>query len=129
MERGDAEHFLAVDELSLDGSVHAVFGVLPIALTAKEAGKTAIIVPRENAPEAPVVEGLEVYPADSLADTAVNRGSDIDVNNGRITAMLYEDFAGCIIATALAVHTTLGDGFQEVISQREDVGFMAQLVY
>ena len=71
VERGDAERFLAVGELSLDGSVRAVSGVLPIALTAKAEGKTAIIVPSENAPEASVVEGLEVYPVDSLADTAM----------------------------------------------------------
>jgi len=70
IEREDVSRFVVVGELSLDGSVRAVSGVLPIALTAKAEGKTAIIVPRENAPEAAVVEGMEVYPVESLADTA-----------------------------------------------------------
>jgi magnesium chelatase family protein len=67
----DTERFVAVGELSLDGSVRAVSGVLPIALDAKAHGKTAIIVPKDNAPEAAVVEGLEVYPVASLSDAAM----------------------------------------------------------
>ncbi|HEY3379365.1 MAG TPA: YifB family Mg chelatase-like AAA ATPase [Armatimonadota bacterium] len=67
--RGDVERFVVVGELSLDGSVRAVSGILPIALGARDAGKTALIVPQENAAEAAVVEGIEVYPVASLAET------------------------------------------------------------
>ena len=70
LERGDSERFTVVGELSLDGSVRAVSGVLPIALGAKAAGKKAIVVPKENVPEAAVVSGLDVYPVDSLAEAA-----------------------------------------------------------
>jgi len=66
----DTDRFMAVGELSLDGSVRPVSGVLPIALAAKALGKTALIVPRENLPEASVVEGLAIYPVDSLAEVA-----------------------------------------------------------
>lgn len=60
-------HFAAVGELGLDGAVRPVTGVLPTAIGARDAGKTALFVPAANAPEAAVVEGLDVYPIESLA--------------------------------------------------------------
>lgn len=57
----DLEHFLIMGELSLDGSLHPIQGVLPIALAARRAGFRGIILPAENAREAAVVDGLEVY--------------------------------------------------------------------
>jgi len=70
VEHEDVEQFMVTGELSLDGSVRSVSGVLPMALGAKAAGKRAIIVPRENTPEAAVVSGLEIYPVESLAEAA-----------------------------------------------------------
>ena len=70
LEHEDVADFVVAGELSLDGSVRAVSGVLPIALGAKALGKKAIIVPKENAPEAAVVAGLDVYPVGSLAEAA-----------------------------------------------------------
>jgi magnesium chelatase family protein len=55
-------------ELSLDGSLRAVEGVLPITLGLKETGITKIVVPEKNAKEAALVEGVEVYPVNDLAD-------------------------------------------------------------
>ncbi len=60
--------FAAVGELSLDGSVRPVAGVLPMALGARDAGKDAFLVPEANAREAALVEGLRVFPVSSLAD-------------------------------------------------------------
>lgn len=62
-----AGSFAALGELGLDGAVRPVTGVLPSALGAREAGKTALFVPAANAREAAVVEGLDVYPIESLA--------------------------------------------------------------
>ncbi|MDF9831111.1 YifB family Mg chelatase-like AAA ATPase [Parabacteroides sp. PF5-6] len=62
------EQFMIMGELSLDGSLKPVKGVLPIALQAKEEGFKGIILPRENANEAAVVNELEVYGVDSLKD-------------------------------------------------------------
>lgn len=53
-------------ELSLDGSLRRVSGVLPIALTLLKHGVTQIILPKENAAEAALVEELSVYPAENL---------------------------------------------------------------
>ncbi|HEY9760791.1 MAG TPA: YifB family Mg chelatase-like AAA ATPase [Oculatellaceae cyanobacterium] len=55
-----------IGELSLDGSIRPVSGVLPIALAAKEHGALGIVVPEENAEEAALVEGLTVYPVSHL---------------------------------------------------------------
>ena len=58
--------FWLVGELGLDGSVRPVTGVLPIALAAKTYGALGIILPEQNAQEASLVEGLEVYPVSHL---------------------------------------------------------------
>ena len=55
-------------ELSLDGAIQPIRGALPIAVAAKREGKAAILLPRANAPEAYVVEGLKVLPVDSLVE-------------------------------------------------------------
>jgi magnesium chelatase family protein len=56
-----------VGELSLDGQVRSVTGMLPMAVAAKERGLTTLYVPEGNAAEAALVEGLEVVPVASLA--------------------------------------------------------------
>ena len=55
------EQYLIMGELSLDGSLQPIHGVLPIALAARKAGFTGLILPAQNAREAAVVDNLEVY--------------------------------------------------------------------
>ncbi len=59
---------LVVGELSLDGSVRHVRGVLPMAAIAKEQGYQRILVPEVDAAEAALIPELEVIPVKSLAD-------------------------------------------------------------
>jgi magnesium chelatase family protein len=59
---------VVVGELSLDGSILATRGVLPIASAARRDRRVAILLPTANAPEAGVVNGLDVLPADSLGE-------------------------------------------------------------
>jgi magnesium chelatase family protein len=61
---------VVLGELSLDGGVRGVNGILPICLSLKKEGKTKVMVARENADEAALVEGLQVIPVDSLKDAA-----------------------------------------------------------
>ena len=56
-----------IGELSLDGHVRGVTGVLPMAVAAQERGLRTLYVPQTNAAEAALVEGLEVIPVASLA--------------------------------------------------------------
>lgn len=55
-------------ELSLDGRVRSIHGVLPVAIAAKQQGRTQLIVPADNAAEAALVEGLIIYPVHSLEE-------------------------------------------------------------
>ncbi len=72
--------YTLIGELSLDGSVKGVDGILPAALLAKETGKKGIIVARENADEAAMVECLAVLPVDALSDVVefLNGRKEID---------------------------------------------------
>lgn len=65
------ENILSVGELSLDGRVRPVRGVLSIALAARENGVGSLIVPEENAREAAVVQEIRVYPVRSLREAAL----------------------------------------------------------
>lgn len=56
-----------VGELSLQGAVRPIRGVLPMAIAARDAGMEEVYVPYENGPEAAVVEGIAVYPVKDIA--------------------------------------------------------------
>jgi magnesium chelatase family protein len=64
---GELDDALILGELSLDGSVRHVNGVLPMASMAQQRGYRRLFVPTVDAPEAALVEGINVYPIDSLA--------------------------------------------------------------
>ena len=70
IQAGNLEDFAIVGELALSGEVRSVNGVLPIALCAREQKKRGLIVPADNAPEAAVVQGIDVYPARNLREVA-----------------------------------------------------------
>ncbi len=66
---GNAEHLtdmLAVGELSLDGRVRPIRGALPIALRARQSQTKHLLLPDENAKEAAVVSGVNVYAVTDL---------------------------------------------------------------
>jgi magnesium chelatase family protein len=65
-EKVNLVDMVAVGELSLDGRVRAIKGALPIAILAREAKIKHVIVPEENAPEAAVVAGVNIYPVSDL---------------------------------------------------------------
>lgn len=64
----DLSDVLATGELSLDGRVRAVRGVLPIAIKARENNVKHLLVPAENASEAAVVNNLKVYAVSTLRE-------------------------------------------------------------
>lgn len=63
-------HFLLMGELSLDGTLQPIKGVLPIAIKARELGFEGMIVPQANAREAAVVNRLQVYGANNVREVA-----------------------------------------------------------
>lgn len=62
------EEYIFLGELSLDGKINRVNGVLPMCIEASKLGIKKVILPKENAKEASVVVGLEVFPAEYLMD-------------------------------------------------------------
>ncbi len=62
------EEFLFIAELSLEGNLRSVMGVLPIAITAREQGFKKIIVAQENINEALLVDNIEVYAPKNLIE-------------------------------------------------------------
>ena len=68
-----------VGELSLDGAIRGVRGVLPITAEARDKGFKRIYVPKENAMEAAVVDGIEVLAVDSLTEVASSLNGEVEI--------------------------------------------------
>jgi magnesium chelatase family protein len=66
LQRDALTDTVIVGELSLDGRVRPVKGALSIAVAARTAGAKRVLLPEENAQEAAIVRGVEVYPVASL---------------------------------------------------------------
>lgn len=66
MRADELERYVIMGELSLDGSLRPIKGVLPIAIEARRQKFKGIIVPKENAREAAIVNNLEVYGAENV---------------------------------------------------------------
>lgn len=62
------ERCLVAGELALTGEIRPVKGALPIAIEARERGKKAVLLPSANAPEAAIVEGIDVYGVRNLRE-------------------------------------------------------------
>ncbi|HAN00599.1 MAG TPA: magnesium chelatase [Marinilabiliales bacterium] len=73
----DISKYIIMGELSLDGSLKPIKGVLPIAIKAREEGFKGFILPIQNAREAAVVNNLEVIGAENIAQV-------VDYLNGKL---------------------------------------------
>jgi magnesium chelatase family protein len=94
--------FLLLGELSLDGAVKPVRGALPAALAAREAGLAGLLLPRDNAAEAAVVQGLPVYGVESLAQV-------VEFLSGVDGLALAEADLGGLLARESAYEADLSD--------------------
>jgi len=98
--------YILLGELSLDGGLKAVRGALSIAVAAKRAGLAGIILPAENAPEAAVVEGIDIIGAATLSQVVEFLGGREAIDPWRVD--LQELFSnGC----------DYGEDFSEVKGQ------------
>ncbi len=74
----NAKKYMFLGELSLNGDVKKINGVLPILISARQQGITNIILPFDNKEEASYIEGLNIYPVQTLKQT-------IDFINGEVS--------------------------------------------
>ncbi len=99
------EDYLFLGELSLDGTLRSVAGVLPIAAAAASMGIKGVVVPAANAREAAAVKGLKVYGFDNIFEVSEflnvpDRYSpiEIDINemfaDGEFTGLDLQDVKG-----------------------------------
>ena len=63
-----SEDIAFIGELSLDGKINKVNGILPMCIEAKKLGIKQVILPKENAQEAAVVDELDIYGANTLGE-------------------------------------------------------------
>lgn len=75
------EHTAFIGEVSLDGKINGVRGVLPLAICLRESGIKNIVVPAENAEEAAILEDISILPVTHLSEAAeyVRGERNIDV--------------------------------------------------
>ncbi|MDO8795709.1 MAG: YifB family Mg chelatase-like AAA ATPase [Vicinamibacterales bacterium] len=87
---------VVLGELSLDGAINGIRGVLPIAVAARRLGLKRLLLPPQNAAEACVVEGLDVCTARSLPEAldALNRPEHAQRPDVRISAPAPPPAAG-----------------------------------
>jgi magnesium chelatase family protein len=75
---------MVAGEVGLEGDLRPVRGALPMALAARAAGCRGLLLPRDNLPEAAVVEGLEVRGARSLVEVCAHLAADLDLPPARV---------------------------------------------
>ncbi len=87
--------YIIMGELSLDGSLQPIRGALPIAIKAMEEGFKGFILPTQNAKEAAIVEGLEVFGVDNIAQVIdyFNEGVSLEQTIVDMEAEFYEHLA------------------------------------
>jgi len=82
--------YLIAGELALDGRVRKIKGALSLAMLAKEKEFRGVIVPEENAREAAVVEGIDVYPVKTLAQAVSFLNEQLPLEPYELDGEAYE---------------------------------------
>lgn len=90
-EMNPLSEYIIMGELSLDGNLQPIRGALPIAIKAKEEGFRGFILPNQNAKEAAIVEGLEVFGIENISEVIdfFNEGISLEQTIVDIEAEFY----------------------------------------
>ncbi len=88
LNEDQTKDFAFIGELALDGVIRPVTGVLPFILGLKEVGVKNVFVPFENAQEAALIEGVNIFGAKNLSEV-VSHFTDISIEPTRIDACAY----------------------------------------
>ena len=83
---------VVIGELSLDGHINHVNGILPMCIEAKKLGIKKVILPKKDAEEAAIVEGLQVIGVESLKQVVeyLNQEEEIDPTKTNIKNLFYQ---------------------------------------
>ena len=80
----DLENTVFIGELSLDGKINSVNGVLPMCIEAKKLGIKKVIIPNENAKEAAIINGIEVVGVERLQDVVFYLNKQLEILPSKI---------------------------------------------
>ena len=83
---------VVIGELSLDGQINHVNGILPMCIEAKKLGIKKVILPKKDAEEAAIVEGLQVIGVENLQQVVayLNQKEDIESTKTNIKNLFYQ---------------------------------------
>lgn len=84
IKKEDIENTAFIGELSLDGKLNKVNGILPMCIEAKKLNVQKIILPKENAVEASVVDGIEIIGARNLKEVIDYLNKEINITSTKI---------------------------------------------
>ena len=86
------QEYIIMGELSLDGGLQSIKGALPIAVQARKDGYKGLILPRQNALEAAIVDDLKVYAADNLKEVIDFLDGESDLEQIKLdTRKIFKD--------------------------------------
>ncbi len=92
----DPEGKIFIGELSLDGELKPVKGILPLAKSAKELGFKEVFVPAGNAKEAALIEGINIFPVKNLKEAInhLNEENEFCITCQEVTPIKYKETFG-----------------------------------
>ena len=89
IDRNDLVQTIFIGELSLDGKVNRVNGILPICMEAKELGIKRVIMPKANENEAAIVKELEIIPIKDISELVKYLNHEIRIKKGYVSIEKY----------------------------------------
>lgn len=97
IESEEVSKYVIMGELSLDGSLQPIKGVLPIAIEARKEGFKGFIIPKQNAKEAAVVNNLDVYGVENIKEVIdfFNNESELKPTTVDTRKEFYENIQNC----------------------------------
>lgn len=89
IESEEIDETIFIGELSLDGKVNKINGVLPICIEARRLGIKRIIVPNENSNEASIVDGIDVIGVEKLTDVVDYLNGSLAITPNKVNVQSY----------------------------------------
>ena len=89
IQKQDLSNAIFIGELSLDGKINKINGVLPICIEARRLGIEKVIVPLENSNEAAIVEGIDVIGVKTLEQVVDYLNGQIQLKSNKINVKNY----------------------------------------